>query len=412
MLARSTIGVIVLLVLAARAVASAPARTAPLTLTEAVQLALQMNPSIRAKQRERDATRAGETTAALRPNPTASYTAEQLGSSNVSQQYTVALSQTIETGGKRSRRIESARAATRVSELELADVRRQVTAQVKKAFTDVLTAEATVRLASDNLRNVDELERLNLLRADKGEIAELELLRVQTQRFAFERDLADAQQAVRAAKIALRQAVGPEALAREFDVAGDLVFRDVPLDRERLVQRGLESRADVRATEAGRDKARADVELARANAWWDFAPLVQYQRIGSDNTFGVGVSVPLRVFDRNQGEIERTRAEVERADHLRDGAVSQARSEVETALASVLTEREKVRRLGEVYLPRAERVRATVEFAYRRGGLSVLDLLDAQRTYRETALEYTRALGNYWNAVYQLEAAVGGALEP
>ena len=412
MLARSTIGVIVLLVLAARAVASAPARTAPLTLTEAVQLALQMNPSIRAKQRERDATRAGETTAALRPNPTALYTAEQLGSSNVSQQYTVALSQTIETGGKRSRRIESARAATRVSELELADVRRQVTAQVKKAFTDVLTAEATVRLASDNLRNVDELERLNLLRADKGEIAELELLRVQTQRFAFERDLADAQQAVRAAKIALRQAVGPEALAREFDVAGDLVFRDVPLDRERLVQRGLESRADVRATEAGRDKARADVELARANAWWDFAPLVQYQRIGSDNTFGVGVSVPLRVFDRNQGEIERTRAEVERADHLRDGAVSQARSEVETALASVLTEREKVRRLGEVYLPRAERVRATVEFAYRRGGLSVLDLLDAQRTYRETALEYTRALGNYWNAVYQLEAAVGGALEP
>ena len=88
------------------------------------------------------------------------------------------------------------------------------------------------------------------------------------------------------------------------------------------------------------------------------------------------------------------------------------RAEVETALASVLTEREKVRRLGDLYLPRAERVRTTVEFAYRRGGLSVLDLLDAQRTYRETALEHVRALGNYWNAVYQLEAAVGGALEP
>jgi len=412
MLARSTIAVVMLVALAVRAVASAPERIAPLTLAEAVQLALQTNPSIRAKQREHEATRAGETTAALRPNPTASYTAEQLGSSGVSPQHTVALSQTIETGGKRSRRIESARAATRVSELELADVRRQVIAQVRKAFTDVLTAEATVRLASDNLRNVDELERLNLLRADKGEIAELELLRIQTQRFAFERDLADARQAVQAAKIALRQAVGPEALPREFDVGGDLAYRDILLDRDRLVQRGLESRADVRATEAGRDKARADVELARANAWWDFAPLVQYQRIGSDNTFGVGVSIPIRVFDRNQGEIERARAEVERADHLRDAAISQARSEVETALTSVLTEREKVRRLGDVYLPRAERVRATVEFAYRRGGLSVLDLLDAQRTYRETALEHVRALGNYWNAVYQLEAAVGGALEP
>jgi outer membrane protein, heavy metal efflux system len=118
------------------------------------------------------------------------------------------------------------------------------------------------------------------------------------------------------------------------------------------------------------------------------------------------------VFDRNQGEIERTQAGVQRADYLRDAAINQVRSEVESALASVLTEREKVRRLGDLYLPRAERVRATVDFAYRRGGLSVLDLLDAQRTYRETALEHVRALGNYWNAMYQLEAAVGESLEP
>jgi len=410
--ARSTIGLVALCVaLSAPALASARERTAQLTLPDAVQLALQTNASIRAKQREYDATRAGETTAGLRPNPTASYLAEQLGSSGVSPQYTVSLSQTIETGGKRSRRIDSARAATRVSELELADLRRQVTAQVKKAFTDVLAAEATVSLASENLQNSDELERLSLVRVEKGEIAELELLRVQTQRFAFDRDLADARQAVQTAKIALRAAVGPEALAPEFSVAGELAFREIALDRDRLLQ-SLERRPDILAAEAGREKARADVELARANAWWDFAPQVQYQRIGQDNTFGVGVSIPLRVFDRNQGEIERTRAEVERADHVRDAAINQARAEIETALASVTTEREKVRRLDDVYLPRAQRVRATVEFAYRRGGLSVLDLLDAQRTYRETALERVRALGNYWNAVYQLEAAVGEPLEP
>src|SRR4029450_1856167 len=101
--------------------------------------------------REHASTRANEVTAGLRPNPTASYLAEQLGSPNVSAQQTVALSQTIETGGKRGRRIDSARAATRVSEFELADVRRQVIAQVKRVFTDVLTAEATVRLAGDDL---------------------------------------------------------------------------------------------------------------------------------------------------------------------------------------------------------------------------------------------------------------------
>ena len=412
MLTRLVLGIVLFAGFSAPAAASAPERPAQLTLLEAAQLALRTNPSIRAKQREHEATRAGETTAGLLPNPTASYLAEQLGSSGVSPQYTVSVSQTIETGGKRSRRVESACAATRVSELELADVRRQVIAQVKKTFTDVLVAEAAVKLASDNLQNVDELERLTQLRVDKGEIAELELLRIQTQRFAFERDLADARQAVQAAKIALRAVVGPEAIDRGFNIIGELAFRDVTLDRDRLLQQTLERRPDVLAAEGGREKARADVELARANAWWDFAPQIQYQRVGQDNTFGVGISIPLRVFDRNQGEIERTRAGVERADHVRDAAINQARGEVETALASVLTERDKARRLGDLYLPRAERVRATVEFAYRRGGLSVLDLLDAQRTYRETALEHARALGNYWSAVYQLEAAVGDSLEP
>ena len=186
----------------------------------------------------------------------------------------------------------------------------------------------------------------------------------------------------------------------------------MPLDRERLLSESRRLRPDVRAAEAARDKACADVNLARANAWWDFAPLVQYQRIGQDNTFGVGISVPLRVFDRNQGEIARTVAEAGRTDHALQAAVDQARAEVETAYAAADTARDKARRLGDLYLPRAQRARDTVEFAYRRGGLSVLDLLDAQRTYRETALEHLRALGAYRNAVYQLEAAVGGPLEP
>ena len=410
--ARKTAGALCVLVLTIAPAASAQEPRTVLTLEDAVQRAVQYNATLRAKEREHASTRANEVTAGLRPNPTASYIAEQLGSPNVSAQYTVALSQTIETGGKRGRRLDSARAATRVSDFELADVRRQVIAQVRKAFVDVLAGEATVKLAGDNLASLDEMERLNRLRAEKGEIAELELLRIQTQRFSFERDLADARRALQAARIALRSALGPEAFKGDFDIDGELVFRDMPIDRDRLLQQALESRPDLRAAAAGREKARAGVNLARANAWWDFAPQVQYQRIGADNTFGFGVSVPIRVFDRNQGEIERSRAEVERADHLRDAAIEQVRAEVETAVASVLTEREKARQLGEVYLPRAERVRATVDFAYRRGGLSVLDLLDAQRTYRETALEHVRSLGDYWNAVYQLEAAVGGQLIP
>jgi len=285
-----------------------------LTLPTAVDLALRHSPVVQAKEREYAAIRANEITAGLRPNPTASYSAEQLGNANVDQQHTVALSQPIELGGKRQRRIESAQAASRVNELELADVRRQVTAQVKKAFTDVQAAVAVLKLATENLRALDEVERVNRLRAEKGDIAELELLRIQVQRFAFERDLGDARQALDVARITLRAAIGVDAVAREFDVAGELVFREVPLDRERLLERSLAARPDVRAADAARTRARADLNLARANAWWDIAPQVQYQRIGQDNTFGVGVSIPLRVFDRNQGEIERSRAGVERFD--------------------------------------------------------------------------------------------------
>ena len=138
----------------------------------------------------------------------------------------------------------------------------------------------------------------------------------------------------------------------------------------------------------------------------------QYERIGPDNTFGFGVSIPLRIFDRNQGEIARTLAEVDRSAALQQAVASQVLADVDTAYSGLVIQRERVVLLRDTYLPKALQARRTVEFAYRRGGVSLLDYLDAQRTYRETALEHLRALGNFWAAAYQLEAAVGGSLEP
>jgi len=399
----------------ALASASGPAAAQPstqrLTLDDAVALAVRENRTLRAKEFEYLATRAGEITAGLRPNPVATYVAEQIGLRNGDPQHTVTLGQPIELGGKRERRLESARAAIRVSEYELADIRRQVIAQVKRAFTDVLVAQATLALSLENLRALDEVERIQRFRAERGDISELELTRIQVQRFAFERDAADARQAIRSAKITLRTLAGPDALGTDFDVVGDIEFSDRPLNRDDLYRLTLANRPDVRAAEAAREKARADVNLARANAWWDVTPLLEYQRIGNDNTIGFGISIPLRVFDRNQGEIARTRAEVQRTDALRQASAIQALADVDTALAAVTASREKVILLRETYLPKAQRARETVEFAYRRGGVSLLDFLDAQRTYRETALEHIRSMGTFWGSLYQLEAAVGGALE-
>jgi cobalt-zinc-cadmium efflux system outer membrane protein len=391
--------------------ADAQVPLARLTVDEAVTAALQHNPSLRAKTLELGSTQANEITAGLRPNPVASYLAEQLGNRNVDSQQTVTLGQPIETGGKRRRRLESARAATAVTTEEIADARRQVILLVRKAFTDALVARATIELAEDNLKTLDEVERLQRFRVERGDLAELELLRLQVQRFAFERDATDARQAGETARIALRAAIGPAAVTESGERVGALDFRDVSLDPSTLRRRALEARPDLRAAEAAQAKARADVELARANAWWDFTPQLEYQRIGSDNTIGVGISLPLRIFDRNQGEIARARSEVSRAAALRQAAATQALAEVDTAYAGVLVLRERVISLRDIYLPKATQARQTVEFAYRRGGVSLLDFLDAQRTYRETALEHLRALGNLRAAIDQLEAAIGGRLE-
>jgi len=384
-----------------------------ISLDEALQLALRQNPTLMAQQAALFATKAGETTAALRPNPTMNFLAEQFrpGQSQQDAQYTVNVGQPIELGGKRQRRIDSARAATQVAKYQLDDARRLVVLQVKSAFAGALIAREQLGLAEANLKTLDDTERIQRLRAQKGDISELELLRIEVQRFTFARDAADARQALTAAKIALRTAAGALNIPEDFEVAGELDFKDVSLDRAVLVQRALGNRPDLRAAEADRQRARADHRLARANAWWDLTPQLEYQRIGPDDTIGFGFSFPLRIFDRNQGEIARTEAEITRVDAVREAAALQVLAALETDRQAALTQRDRVLSLRDVYLPKATQARDTVEYAYRRGGQSLLDFLDAQRSYRETALAHLQALGAYLSAVYQLEADTGAPLD-
>lgn len=399
----------------AATVGNAQDRITSLTLEDALRLATRENFTLRAAQFEYQATRANEITAGLIPNPSLSYLGEQLnepatGQQATGPQYTVAIGQTFETGGKRQRRLDSARAATLVAGHGLTGVERQVLFQVKKSFTDALTAKAALELADQNVKTIGEIERIQSLRAAKGDLSELELLRIQVQQYVFQRDAADARQAVQAAKNALRTFAGPDRIAADYDVAGTLEFRDFSFNKSDLQGLARANRPDILAAQAAREKAQADINLAQANAWWDLTPLLEYKRDGKFNTVGVGFSFPFRIFDRNQGEIVRTTAEARSVEAIYQGTVAQALSEVDTALGAMLTERQKVTALRDIYLPKAQKARETVEFAYRRGGASLLDFLDAERTFRDTSLEYLRSLGNYWAALYQLELAVGTSL--
>ena len=383
------------------------------SVDEALQLALRQNPTLRAQQFALEATKAGQITAALRPNPTMNFLAEQFkpGQAQQDGQYTVNVGQPIELGGKRQRRIDSARATTRVAGYQLEDVRRQTILLVKTAFAGALIAREQLGLAEQNLKTLDDTERLQRLRVEKGDLSALELLRIQVQRFTFERDAADARQALAAAKIALRAAAGATNRAPDCDVVGALGFKEISLDRTLLMRQALDNRPDLRAAEADRERARAEHRLARANAWWDITPQVEYQRIGPNNTIGVGFSLPLRIFDRNQGEIARTQAEIARVDAVREATALQVLAAVDTDLATAATQHARVLTLRDTYLPKATQARDTVDYAYRRGGVSLLDFLDAQRSYRETALAHLQALGAYLAAVYQLEADVGQPLD-
>ncbi len=382
------------------------------SLDDALQLALRQNPTLRAQQFAFESAKAGQITAGLRPNPTMNFLVEQIGLTGTTPQYTVNIGQPIELGGKRQRRIDSARATTQVAGYQLEGVRRQTILQVKTAFAAALIALSQAALAEQNLKTLDDTERIQRLRVEKGDLSELELLRIEVQRFTFERDAADARQALAAAKIALRAIAGERNIAEQFEITGELTFTDLSLDRTALRRAALDHRPDLRAADADRERARADHRLARANAWWDITPQIEYQRIGPDNTIGAGFSIPLRIFDRNQGEIARTQAEIARVDAVREATALQALAALDTDFAAVATQRDRVLRLRDVYLPKAIRSRDTVEYVYRRGGASLLDFLDAQRSYRETALAHLQALGAYLSAIYQLEADVGRELTP
>ena len=222
-------------------------------LDQALQLALTQNRTLRAQQFALQSTKAGEITAALRPNPTMNFLAEQFGGGSAAlTQYTVNIGQPIELGGKRQRRIDSARAATLVSGFQLDDVRRQTILQVKSAFAGALIARDQLALAEQNLTTIDGIERLQRLRVDKGDLSPLELLRIQVQRFTFERDFADARQLLEAAKIALRTAAGETNIAATFDVVGELGFKDIPLDRAVLMRAALDNRPDLHQMVLGR----------------------------------------------------------------------------------------------------------------------------------------------------------------
>ena len=382
------------------------------------------NPTLLAGQIGIDESRATETTAYLRPNPLFSITLDQVGnteSGNIFSASTLstAVSYLHERQHKRELRRDSAQGATAIATSAQADLERNLIFTLRAAFVQVLQAKAFRTLAQDNLTNYDQVLGLSRDRLRSGDIAQIDLDRLELQRVTYESDVQTAEVNLRTAKIQLLRLLNDQTTpVEQFDVSGpfDFVAPAQPLDEFRRI--ALAVRPDLRAALQAIEKAKTDHQLAFANGSVDptisvdagFPSISQaylsYQP-PLHQFVGVGVGVPLRIFDSNQGEKRRTELDITRSERLADAARLLVYSDVDTAYATVVSTVTLLQPYKDRYLDQATRVRDTVTFSYQRGGASLVDFLQSQQEYRAVQVSYVNLVAAFLNAVNQLNLAIG-----
>jgi cobalt-zinc-cadmium efflux system outer membrane protein len=408
--------------------AEAAAQT-PLTWAQLRTRFEMNNPTLHAGQLTIDESRADELTAFLRPNPQMTIGADVInlfespeGSGRFDNMLNFASFQyTRERGGKRELRRASAQGATAIAVSSQADLLRTLTFTLRGAFVQVLQAKAFLSVAQAELTDYDQLLGVSRDRFRSGDIAQIDLDRLELQRVQYESDVQTATVNLRTAKIQLLQLLNDQTTAVEaFDVTGAFDFVVFGQKLEDLRQAALQARPDLRAAEQAIDKARTDFRLAVANgstdptlgvdvAWpqqpADYQPPVNWYIGGS-------VSIPLRIFDRNQGEKQKTKIDITRTGHLAEATRAQVLADVGSAYATVMSTVTLLQPYRNNYLPQAVRVRDTMSFSYQRGGAALIDFLQAQQEYRTVQLAYVNLVAAFLNAAAQLNLATGQEVIP
>jgi outer membrane protein, heavy metal efflux system len=379
------------------------------------------NPFLQAGQIGVDESRANETTAYLRPNPTLNILADQIDPFPGGPPHggfafllsTASVSYLHEREHKRELRLQSAQDATKVAVSSQADLDRNLLFNLRMAFVQTLQSKAIRDLAKENLAYYDHVLELSRERFNAGGIAKIDLSRLQLQRVQYESDLQTAEVNLRTAKIQLLALLNDHTPVEQFDVIGPYDFSGQLLPLADVHQAALDTRPDLRAAVQSVEKAQADHKLAVANGSTD--PTFSFD-IGRnppiDQYIGVGVSVPLRIFDRNQGEKLRTQLDINRSQKLLDFTKTQVFSDVDSAYATVNSNVILLQPYKDHYLQQATEVRDDIFFSYQHGAASLLDYLNAQADYRTVQVNYLNLIGSYLQSAGQLNLAVGREVIP
>ena len=397
-----------------------------ITLDEAIQMALQHNHNLLATMTTIQQSQAEEITQNLRPNPTLFGDWEYLPLGSPAKQnpnlYSgqstndylknntegdIGLSYLIERGGKRHDRLQAQKDITAQTRSLVADNRRGLTFQVATLFYNVQLAESTLELAQKDLKSFQETVDISEHQYKAGGISENDYLMIKLQLLQFESDLEQAQLARVQALSDLRQLLGYESVSQNYDVAGPFEYQPVKGNLEDLQLKALQNRPDLRAAQQGVTAANSQLTLQKAIAQQDVTVQANYSHVNGINAATLYGSIPLPIFNRNQGEIARARLAIIQAQELEKATNGQALTDVYDAYQGLRTNDKVVLLYISKYLDAATRSRDISEYAYRRGGTSLLNFLDAERSYRATQLAYRQALASYLLALEQLRQAVG-----
>jgi len=403
---------------AAPAAPPAPPALSRIAMVDAVRLALERNHQLRAQRLNVDLSKADEITAALKLNPTLTSTNENFPIFSPSdlfswdnfannQNFVESVSYLFERGGKRAKRTQVARDTTTAASQTVTDNERQLEFQTEQAFISVLLANSTVELAREDLKNFANVVDVNRERLRAGDLAEADFYKISLQKLQFEQDLSSAEVAVVQAKAALRQNVGYESLTDDFEVAGDLLYRKYAVTLDDLKRDALIARPDWLAAQTGVTLAQHTQDLAFANRARDVTGGLEYDRAGPLNSVGFSVSVDLPFHDRNQGNIAHAKVAIAQATELQDFARSTVLTDVVNAYATFQTSEKVLTLYQSGYLDQAKQSLDITTYVYQQGSGTLLDLLDAERTYRSTQLAYRQALAAYMTSVQQINQAVG-----
>ena len=388
-----------------------------ITLDDAIQLALKHNHALLAARTTIQQSEAEETTANLRPNPALTVDAQYLPIFSPNQfsdeyldntaEFDMGISYLFERGKKRQHRLEAAQDITAVTRSTVADNERSLTFLVASQFIGVELAESTLDLARQDLKSFQNTVDISGVRYKAGDISEGDYLKIKLQLLQFQQDVSQAELAKVQALVGLRQLLGYDSVPEGYDVAGDFGYQPLTLNLEDLQAKAIQNRPDLRAAEQGVTAAKSQYTLAKANGKVDVTGTFSYNHVNAVNAGSFFANFQLPIFNRNQGEIARTQFAITQAQEQERAASDQVLSDVRDAYEGVRSNDEVVSLFRSGYLDQAKESRDISEYAYKRGAASLLDFLDAERSFRSVELSYRQSLASYLTAVEQLREAVG-----